>query len=108
MIENFRQLQSEIVQRLLPLNPDKIVLFGSYAYGNPDDESDIDLFLMKSIPREQSRNYILQARKRLRDLVFLYHIGFDILTAPEEFITRRQDTFYQEDILKKGKVLYAK
>jgi len=108
MTNDFQQLQIQIVERLLPLDPDKIVLFGSYAYGTPDDESDIDLFLIKSISKKEARQYILQARKRLRDLVFTYKIGFDILTAPENFIINRQDHFYQEDIIKNGKVLYAK
>ncbi len=40
-------LGQEIVERLKPLNPDKIILFGSYAYGKPNKESDIDLFLVK-------------------------------------------------------------
>jgi predicted nucleotidyltransferase len=35
------------VERLKPLNPDKIILFGSYAYEIPNENSDIDLFLLK-------------------------------------------------------------
>ena len=37
------------------LNPDKIILFGSYAYGTPNEDSDIDLFLLKD---ELSANHI--------------------------------------------------
>ena len=29
-------------------DPDRIILFGSYAYGNPDDKSDIDLLVIKN------------------------------------------------------------
>ena len=29
-------------------NPDKIILFGSYAYGNPNEKSDIDLLVIKN------------------------------------------------------------
>ena len=43
-IEN---LKPEIIDRLKPLKPDKIILFGSYAYGNPTVDSDIDFFLLK-------------------------------------------------------------
>lgn len=28
-------------------NPEKVVLFGSYAYGKPTEESDIDLLIVK-------------------------------------------------------------
>ncbi len=33
-------LKHEIVERLKTLNPDKIILFGSYAYGTPNEDSD--------------------------------------------------------------------
>ena len=35
-------LHQEIVERLKPLDPDKIILFGSYAYGTPTADSDLD------------------------------------------------------------------
>jgi len=34
-------LKAEIIERLKPLKPEKIILFGSYAYGTPAEESDI-------------------------------------------------------------------
>ncbi len=37
------------IEKLKPLNPDKRILFGSYAYGKPNEDSDIDLFLIKMI-----------------------------------------------------------
>jgi len=41
------EIKSEIIERLKPLEPNKIILFGSYAYGIPNEDSDIDLFLLK-------------------------------------------------------------
>ncbi len=41
---NIEKIKLEIVERLKPLKPDKIILFGSYAYGTPTEHSDIDLF----------------------------------------------------------------
>ena len=29
-------------------DPDRIILFGSYAYGEPDDKSDLDLLVIKN------------------------------------------------------------
>ena len=101
-------LKSEIVERLKNLNPDKIVIFGSYAYGTPDDDSDVDIFIIKSVPKDQARAITLQARKLLRDIAIKHQIGFDILTAPEKFMQSRQDPFYRDDILAKGKIIYAK
>ena len=44
---DIEKLKPLIIERLKPLNPDKIILFGSYAYGKPNKDSDIDLFLLK-------------------------------------------------------------
>ena len=39
---------NEIVLRIATkFNPDKIILFGSYAAGNPNNDSDIDLLIIK-------------------------------------------------------------
>lgn len=43
-----QELKNAIVERLLPLKPEKVVLFGSYAYGEPTQESDIDLYVVTS------------------------------------------------------------
>ncbi|MBN2825954.1 MAG: nucleotidyltransferase domain-containing protein [Campylobacterales bacterium] len=104
---DIQTLKDDIVERLKPLKPDKIILFGSYAYGTPNDNSDIDLFLLKDdLHLSETRIYQREARKKLRDLIYKYHIGFDILSAPTAYITNREDYFYKVDILQKGEVIY--
>ncbi len=44
---DIEKIKPEIIKNLKSLEPDKIVLFGSYAYGKPDEDSDIDLFIFK-------------------------------------------------------------
>ena len=105
---DIQTLEKEIVERLKPLDPDKIILFGSYAYGEPDEKSDIDLFLVKDIEKKEMRKYKLELRRRVRDLIFRYQTGFDFIVASKEFIESREDYFYKVDILEKGKVIYAK
>ena len=39
-------LKNQLIERLKPLNPEKVVLFGSYAYGEPSKDSDIDLIVV--------------------------------------------------------------
>ncbi|MEA2099245.1 MAG: nucleotidyltransferase domain-containing protein [Campylobacterota bacterium] len=92
----------------MDLNPDRIILFGSYAYGKPNGDSDIDLYLVKDVDINRVREYKLQARKALRELIFQYGIGFDILNSSDEFLHSREDYFYKVDILQKGEVIYAK
>ena len=104
---NFEKIKSEIIERLKPLKPDKIILFGSYAYGKQNEDSDIDLFLIKNdLSLDELDDYELEAKKRIRDLVYKYKIGFDILSAPLKYMKQRNDYFYKEDILIKGKILY--
>ena len=104
---DIEKVKMEIVDRLKPLNPDKIILFGSYAYGTPNEDSDIDLFLLKDdLSLEQTREYEINASMQIYDLVKKYKIGFDILSAPTAYIKTREDYFYKVDILQNGKVLY--
>ncbi|MFH1052441.1 MAG: nucleotidyltransferase domain-containing protein [bacterium] len=45
----------EIVKRIaIAYNPDKIILFGSYAWGSPNEDSDIDLLIIRD--SEQPRH----------------------------------------------------
>jgi len=104
---DIEKVKDEIVERLKPLKPDKIILFGSYAYGEPDEESDIDLFIVKNdLSLDEAQNYEFLARKRVRDLIYKYKVGFDILSAPFDYINSREDFFYKTDILERGRVLY--
>lgn len=105
---DIEKVKIEIVERLKSLDPDKIILFGSYAYGKPTDDSDIDLYLVKDIQEDKSRDFKLKARKLLRDIVFKYGVGFDILNSSQKFLNQREDYFYKVDILEKGKIIYAK
>ncbi len=107
MIVEIEKIKGEIVERLKPLKPDKIILFGSYAHGTPKEGSDIDLFLIKNDLRlDELDHYEIEARKRVRALVYKYKVGFDIVSAPLDYIKQREDYFYKVDILKNGKVLY--
>jgi predicted nucleotidyltransferase len=60
-------------------NPDQIVLFGSYAYGNPTRDSDVDLLIVKKTeksPREEA-SAIRKAFQPLRHSVA--NLPFDIM-----------------------------
>ena len=108
---NIEELKPQIVERLKPLNPDKIILFGSYAYGIPTEESDVDLFLIKDdLEISQMKDYKLELQKRLFDLQKTYFLGIDLFVDSsqrvQDRISRVKDQFYKE-ILTKGEVLYG-
>jgi len=107
---DIEKLKEEIVERLKPLNPDKIILFGSYAYGTPNEDSDIDLFLIKNdLAKDKVRDEMLKAQKLLWDLIKKYHIGFDVFADSFDRIKYRidyvKDQFYSK-IINEGKVIY--
>ena len=108
---NIEELKPLIIERLMPLNPDKIILFGSFAYGTPNEDSDIDLFLLKDdLTIENKRSYKLELQKRLFDLQKKYLLGIDIFVDSSERMQNRienvKDQFYNE-ILSKGIKIYG-
>ncbi|RLA80840.1 MAG: nucleotidyltransferase domain-containing protein [Epsilonproteobacteria bacterium] len=105
---DIEKLKPQIIEALMPLEPNKIILFGSYAYGTPNEDSDIDLFLLKDdLTLDETRDYELKAMKYLRNIRQNYKTnGIDILSAPTEYIKQREDYFYKIDILQNGKIWY--
>ena len=90
--------------------PDKIILFGSYAYGKSDEESDIDLLIVKDLPKNKIRESRYYLRSLLRDIISTYQKDIDILLLREKDIKVRiemGDLFIQE-IYEKGHLIYAK
>ena len=111
MIE-FKKLKEEIVKRLSPFDPDKIVLFGSYAKGKATDESDVDLFLVKDgIADSEVREWRFRFEKELLDFQKKYRVGIDLFVDRSDRIKKRieeyGDQFYI-DVFQNGRVIYAK
>jgi predicted nucleotidyltransferase len=86
--------------------PEKIILFGSFAYGQPDESSDIDLLIVKETPDEPIDRRV--AVRRLLSIEEDAHISPLVIT-PGELAHRLKigDQFLGE-ILARGEVLYAK
>ncbi|MCK4385338.1 MAG: nucleotidyltransferase domain-containing protein [candidate division Zixibacteria bacterium] len=86
--------------------PEKIILFGSYAYGKPTRDSDIDLLIIKETDERP-----IDRRVRMRRIVDIREpISFSpIVVTPEElaFRLKKGDQFFKE-ILNKGETLYAR
>ena len=80
---NIEEIKQEIVKKLKPLNPYQIILFGSYAYGTPTKDSDIDLYIVTKddfVPQSFKENskICLEYSNRIRDLQKI--IPIDIIT----------------------------
>ena len=107
---NKESLLQEVISIIKPFGVKKIVLFGSHAYGNPSDSSDIDLLIIKDIPEDEIRDFRIQIKKSLWiNLSKKLSSSFDILVDDESRIKKRiamGDLFYKE-IYTKGKTIYA-
>src|SRR5437660_7949565 len=81
--------------------PDKIILFGSYAYGTPHAESDVDLLVI--MPAHDVVNQAIRI-----DLAFEPPFSFDLIVRTPKQIERglREDDWFLREIVEKGKVLY--
>jgi len=99
--ELIQQIKNRIVSEV---HPEKIILFGSYAYGNPTKDSDLDLLVILST-KEPMHKRGLRIRKLLRDI----RIPKDILVyTPQEVEKwKNASTAFITSIIKKGKVIYG-
>ena len=94
-----RRLARQIAKQF---KPQKIILFGSYARGNPRPESDVDLLVVMDTKLKESR----QSLEIRRSLGVMF--GLDLIVRTPKRLSQRLkmgDSFL-EDVLKEGKVLY--
>jgi predicted nucleotidyltransferase len=87
------------------LHPEKIILFGSYAYGNPTPDSDVDLLVIMPSEAEETERY-LQISRLLRPRPFAVDI---LVKTPQEISTSlEKGDFFIDEIVSQGKILYKR
>jgi predicted nucleotidyltransferase len=101
-----RTLKELVTKIKANYQPDKIILFGSCAYGNPTLDSDIDLLIIK-----RTKERPMDRRIRIRRMVSDTHrrIPFEpLVLTPQEIEKRLKigDQFIKQ-IIEKGEILYA-
>ena len=104
---DIEKVKNEIVERLKPLNPDKIILFGSYAYGTPTENSDIDICIVEANVASKS-----QEKSKIRTLLKDIKMAKDILVEQSDDFEKHSSELWINtalyDAAHKGIVLYAK
>lgn len=86
-------------------SPDRIVLFGSYARGDADEDSDVDLLVV--MPEDDERREVeIEMRRLVSDLP----VAKDIVVTTNDEIRRRGHVIgtVLEPALREGKVVYAR
>ncbi len=112
--DDWKQLRPRVTRRLLSdisdrivraFHPDKVILFGSYAYGRPHIYSDVDLFVVMP-----SRESMVKRMIRVKEVADVPFLPMDVLVyTPSEVRARRAiGDHFIEEILTRGKVLYKR
>jgi predicted nucleotidyltransferase len=94
-----KRFSDEVARRF---KPERIILFGSYAYGKPTLDSDVDLLVIMPQPRVR-RNLSVRMRWAVSRTFPL-----DLLVRSEQEVNRRLewgDSFLHE-VVSRGKVRY--
>ena len=83
--------------------PDKVILFGSFAYGEPNEDSDVDLLVVMDCPNEFTQT----VRIRMA-LSAPFPMDF-IVKTPKKLRQRIDDgNWFLREVMEKGKILYEK
>jgi len=86
--------------------PKKVILFGSYAYGKPTEDSDIDLLIIKNTDKRPIDRWV-EVKKLLRDSSRTLPVSPLVYTEKEIEERIAIKDFFIEEILQKGDVLYG-
>lgn len=96
----------DMVQRIVStFDPDMVILFGSYASGQPGPESDVDLLIV--MPVDSSRRAMAA---RIDAALAGRELPVDILVATPDDIRRKRDVVGTiiYPALREGRVLYER
>ncbi len=96
------QIEAFSEQIAAKFQPEKIILFGSYAYGQPTEDSDVDLLIILPF-EEMPVKKAISIRQQLN-----YPFSLDLMARTPAQIQQRLEMgdFFIQDIIKRGKVLY--
>ena len=84
--------------------PERIVLFGSYAYGQPTPHSDVDLMVITPLKRGERPVQRAHQMRRGVDAPF----ALDLLVRTPQFIAERLEErdMFIEEVMAQGQVMY--
>ena len=96
----------EIVERIVKnYDPDKVILFGSYAQGTATEKSDVDFLIVKDSPLPRH-----QRGRELRRHLYGMLVPMDILVYTNDELGefRNVKSSFINNVMKTGKILYAR
>ena len=106
-MRDIEKIKSDIVKKLKPMNLDKIILFGSYAYGTPNEDSDLDICII-----DDNFTNKIEYKREIRRLLSDIEMPMDIILINDEYYQSHSgenwlnSTLY--DVKRVGVVLHEK
>ena len=100
-LELLREIAQKVVRAFRPKN---IILFGSYAYGKPTSDSDLDLLVIM-----ETRDRPAERIRKVSDLFDPRPLPMDFIVLTPAEMRRRLSGFdpFLEEVLEKGQRLYG-
>ena len=102
---------NDIINKLKKINSEKVILFGSHAYGTASDESDIDLIVVTSdefYPKNYRERIDVQLKvsNALSEITKKIPIDLIVYTKPMYNKFLEMNSLFCKEINEKGRVLY--
>ena len=99
--QKIREITNDIVKKY---QPEKVILYGSHAWGKPREDSDIDLFIVKDTEKN-----VFERNREVCKIIFDKGEAVDVLVYTTSQLEKRErmgDPFVRR-IIASGKILYA-
>ena len=93
----------EVVGQIaVKFRPEKIILFGSYARGEPRPESDVDLLVVMETPLREVEQAIWICQQ------IQYRFGLDLIVRTPGRLKERlaMGDWFLRDVIEEGKIVY--
>ena len=104
---DINSIKLSITEKLKPLNLNKIILFGSYAYGTPNENSDLDICVVEDELKSK-----IQLKRKIRKLLEDIDLPMDIIAVDSKYYLSHSDKNWLNtalyDARHKGLILYEK
>jgi predicted nucleotidyltransferase len=100
------ELLQEVTRRLVAeFEPEQVILFGSHAWGTPDEDSDVDLLVITADSQERPAQRATRAYRSLRGLM----VPTDIMVKTRAEVDRYRHVraSLENEATERGKVLYG-
>lgn len=106
--DRIRKLIRDVVEQIKgKYEPEKIILYGSYAYGKPTKDSDIDLLIVKQTQKSRVDRFV-EVQRLIYDPTRRVSISPLVYTPGELEERMALGDDFVEEVVTRGEVLYAR